>query len=196
MKLLLAMFLFSLAMSITPGPVNIIILSSSINHGIKKTFHFVTGATIGFVALLLVVGFLFFQLVNYFPNIIDCLEILGSLYIAYLGYKIAVSKNDLTITKPQPPKYYEGIILQWANPKAWIACMSGTTIFYQHNNSQTFLIFTIIYFIVCYACLTSWAIFGKGVSLLLNKALYLRIFNFIMGFSLILIAVYACYSKL
>lgn len=37
MTLLLAMISFSLAMSITPGPVNMIILSSGINFGIKRT---------------------------------------------------------------------------------------------------------------------------------------------------------------
>ncbi len=33
-----SMFLFSFAMSITPGPVNTVILSTSLNHGLKDRF--------------------------------------------------------------------------------------------------------------------------------------------------------------
>ena len=56
MSLLFAMFSFSLAMSISPGPVNMIILSSGVNYGVKKTIPYVSGATIGFTLLLLFTG--------------------------------------------------------------------------------------------------------------------------------------------
>ena len=57
MTLLLAMLSFSLVMSITPGPVNMIILSSGISYGVKRTIPYVSGATVGFTLLLLLIGF-------------------------------------------------------------------------------------------------------------------------------------------
>ena len=57
LSLIFAMFSFSLAMSISPGPVNMIILSSGVDYGVKKTFPYLSGATIGFTSLLLFVAF-------------------------------------------------------------------------------------------------------------------------------------------
>lgn len=51
LPLLLPMSAFALAASISPGPVNIVCLSSGTNHPISQGLIFVTGATLGFVAL-------------------------------------------------------------------------------------------------------------------------------------------------
>ncbi|EPP7098025.1 LysE family transporter, partial [Klebsiella michiganensis] len=44
-------------MSISPGPVNMVIISSGANHGFRKTLPFISGATTGFTLLLILVGF-------------------------------------------------------------------------------------------------------------------------------------------
>ena len=52
MTLIFAMCSFALSMSISPGPVNLVTLSSGINHGFLRTLPFVAGASIGFSLLL------------------------------------------------------------------------------------------------------------------------------------------------
>lgn len=192
MTLLLAMFSFSLVMSITPGPVNMIILSSSINYGVKRTIPYVSGATFGFTLLLLFIGFGFSQFIKAYPFFLTYLMILGSLYIIYMGYKIASSKPELKISKKDVPKFYEGFLLQWINPKAWIACISGVSIFSNATSYDSFLTFSIIYFIICYISLGVWAILGDKFSYLINDRFHLRLFNFIMGLLLMITAVYLC----
>ena len=105
MTLLLAMFSFSLVMSITPGPVNMIILSSGISYGVKRTIPYVSGATVGFTLLLLFIGFGFSQFINAYPFFLTYLAIVGSLYIIYMGYKIASSKPELEISKKELPNF-------------------------------------------------------------------------------------------
>ncbi|KTC81570.1 LysE family translocator [Legionella brunensis] len=195
MKLLLAMFSFSLVMSITPGPVNMIILSSGISYGIKRTIPYVSGATAGFTLLLLFIGLGFSQFINAYPFFITYLAIAGSVYIIYMGYKIASSKPALEVRKKDTPKFYEGFLLQWINPKAWIACGSGASIFSSAESYGTFLTFTIIYFIVCFISLGVWAILGDKVSHLLKEHYSLRIFNFTMGLLLMITAGYLCYGQ-
>ncbi|MCC2645735.1 MAG: hypothetical protein K0R94_1513, partial [Burkholderiales bacterium] len=39
---IIAMVLFSMIMSISPGPVNLVTLNSGINYGFKKTFSYVS----------------------------------------------------------------------------------------------------------------------------------------------------------
>src|ERR1700722_3207112 len=196
MKLLLAMFSFSLVMSITPGPVNMIILSSGINHGAKKTIPYVSGATAGFTLLLLFIGFGFSQFINAYPFFLTYLAIAGSTYIIYMGYKIASSRPELKISKKDAPKFYEGFLLQWINPKAWIACVSGASIFSSAASYDPFVKFTIIYFIVCYISLGVWAILGDKVAYLLKDHFRLRLLNCTMGLLLMITAGYLCYTQL
>lgn len=193
-SLLLAMFVFSLAMSITPGPVNMVILSSGVNYGIKRTLPYVSGATIGFTLLLLCIGFGFYQFIQTYPDFLTYLAIAGSLYIAYIGYKIAISKAKIDIQEQQAPKFHEGFILQWINPKAWIACISGVSIFSTSENYNQFLTFSVIYFLVCYGSLGLWAICGQRLSSLLKNSLRLKLFNLTMGVMLIGTAAYLGYS--
>ena len=195
MTLLLAMFSFSLVMSITPGPVNMIILSSGISYGVKRTIPYVSGATVGFTLLLLFIGFGFSRFINAYPFFLTYLAIVGSLYIIYMGYKIASSKPELEISKKNVPKFYQGFLLQWINPKAWIACVSGASIFSSPDSYNLFLTFTIMYFIVCYLSLSIWAILGDKMSYLLKDHFRLRLLNFTMGLLLMITAGYLCYGQ-
>lgn len=194
MSLLLAMISFSLAMSITPGPVNMIILSSGMTYGAKKTIPYVSGATIGFIFLLLFIGFGFSQFIHVYPFLLSYLAIAGSIYIIYMGYKIASSKPELEINERNIPKFYEGFILQWINPKAWIACVSGASLFSDVTSYNSFLTFASIYFIICYLSLGLWAILGDKISHLLKNYFHLRLFNMAMGFILIITAGYLGYG--
>lgn len=196
MNYLLAMFTFSLAMSISPGPVNMIILSSGINHGTRKTIPYVSGATIGFTLLLLFIGLGFFEFIKTYPSFLNYLAIGGSLFIMYMGYKIASSKPELEVKKREAPKFYEGFLLQWLNPKAWIACISGVSIFSSIESYSPFFTFTTVYFFVCYASLAAWALLGDKVSVLLNSTFRLRLFNIAMGLLLIVTGIYLGYSHL
>lgn len=194
MSILLAMFVFSLAMSITPGPVNMVILSSGVNYGIKRTIPYVSGATMGFTLLLLCIGLVFYQFIQTYPDFLTYLGMSGSLYIAYMGYKIATSNPEIGIKEQQIPKFHEGFILQWINPKAWIACVSGVSIFSQVDTYSPFLTFTGIYFLVCYGSLSLWAIFGQQLSGLLKNHFRLRLFNLAMGTMLVGFGAYLGYS--
>ena len=113
-----AMFSFSLAMFISPGPVNMMIISSSINHGVKKTLSFVSVATIGFTFLLVLVGFGLINIANQYPSLLKVMEIFGASFIIYMGYKIATLVTTIEVDNHNKKtlKFYEGFLLQWLNP--------------------------------------------------------------------------------
>jgi len=194
LSLIFAMFSFSLAMSISPGPVNMIILSSGVDYGAKKTIPYVSGATIGFTLLLLFVGLFFNKLIEAYPSLLTFISVAGVLYIIYMGYKIASSHPEIKVKKTDIPKFYEGFLLQWLNPKAWIACVSGVSIFSSPNHSGSFFIFVSIYFVVCYVSLAIWAFLGEKIAFLLKTQLRLRLFNLLTGLLLIVTAVYIGYT--
>ena len=194
MSLFLAMLVFSFVMSITPGPANMMIVSSGVSHGFRRTMPFVTGATLGFTALLVTIGFGFFQLLVVYPSLLNYLAIAGSGYVTYIGYKIMRSSRHVKL-KPQPcPRFYQGFLITWLNPKAWTASLSGVALFSGSPESGRLIHFFIVYFLVCYACFTLWALAGDKVRVLLTSESSIRAFNIIMGGALILCAVYLVYS--
>lgn len=196
MSLLIAMISFSLSMSISPGPVNMVTVSSGMNYGIRKTLPFVSGSTIGFTLLLLFIGLGFSQVISKYPNFLNYLTFAGSLFIVYMGYLIATATPELNIKKQKRPTFLQGFLLQWLNPKAWVACLAGASLFSVPNSSREFLLFSLIYFIVCFLSLFSWSLLGDKSSKLLDSRLKLRVFNFTMGCALITTAVYLVYAQL
>jgi threonine/homoserine/homoserine lactone efflux protein len=195
MSLLIAMFSFSLAMSISPGPVNMVIVSSGASYGVRKTFSFVSGATIGFTLLLLFLGLGFYKVIDLYPSILKYLAIAGSFFIIYMGYLIALSKPELDIKEQKQPTFIQGFLLQWLNPKAWIACVAGVSLFSVPDSNQLFLTFSLVYFITCYFSLFSWSVLGNKVTMLLNSEFKLKIFNQLMGGLLIITACFLLYSQ-
>ncbi|MEJ2419018.1 MAG: LysE family translocator [Exilibacterium sp.] len=196
MSLILTMCAFSLAMSISPGPVNMVIVSSGANHGFQRTMPFVSGATIGFTLLLLFIGLGFFQFVKSYPFFLDYLTVAGSTFIIYMGYKVATSIPDIAVKDKDIPRFFEGFLLQWLNPKAWIACVSGVSLFSNPETHATLLTFVFLYFLICYASLAAWAILGDKATLLLGDHGRLRLFNIVMGVLLIGCACYMLYIQL
>ncbi|WP_444929775.1 LysE family translocator [Microbulbifer sp. SSSA002] len=196
MSLLLAMFGFSLAMSITPGPVNMVIISSGVNYGFIRTLPFVSGATIGFTLLLAAIGFGLYQVIEIYPQLLRYVAIPGSIYVAYTGYQIAAAPtNHADIERLQEPRFYQGVLLQWLNPKAWIACLSGVAIFSSSDSHSSLLTFILIYFLICYMSLSIWALAGDRAQLLLTNQYRRKVFNHAMGSLLIICAVYLLYSQ-
>jgi len=195
MSLLLAMFSFSLVMSISPGPVNMVILSSGASYGVRKTFSFVSGASIGFTLLLLFIGLGFHKVIALYPDFLKYLSIAGSMLIIYMGYSIASSSSELSIEKQNLPTFTQGFLLQWLNPKAWLASVASVSLFSTPDSNQVFLTFSLIYFVVCYLSLFSWSVLGNKATLLLNSEFRLMIFNRFMGSLLIATACFLLYSQ-
>ena len=195
MSLLIAMFSFSLVMSISPGPVNMVIVSSGANYGVRNTFSFVSGGTIGFTSLLLFIGLGFSKVIDLYPYFLKYLAIAGSLFIIYMGYLIATSKPELAIKERKKPTFIQGFLLQWLNPKAWIACMVGVSLFSAPNSNKEFLTFSLVYFLVCYLSLFSWSLLGNKAATFLNSKLKLKLFNQLMGGLLIMTSLFLLYSQ-
>ncbi|MDH5829050.1 LysE family translocator [Luteimonas sp. M1R5S18] len=190
MSLLVSMCLFSLALSISPGPVNMVIVSSGANHGFRRTIPYVSGATIGFTLLLIFVSFGLLHLVVRHPIFMKSLAVLGSAFIVYIGYRIASARPQLAAGQKSAPTFMQGFTLQWLNPKAWMACASGAALFSNPETTTPLLVFAVVYFLVCYISLAAWALLGDRAAMYLNSESRMRLFNLSMGGLLIATAIY------
>jgi len=193
MSLIIAMCLFSLSMSISPGPVNLITLSTGVNHGIRNAMPFVTGATVGFTLLLLFVGMGMGQLAAENEGLMQTLGVLGSGFICYMGYKVATAEPSIDIADQSLPSFWQGFVLQWINPKAWVACLAGVSAFNLTGPGNTLWLFVILYGLVCYPAIASWAVAGSRIRYLLTEKHHIQTFNRVMGGTLVAVALYLIY---
>lgn len=194
MSEILAMSVFALALSISPGPANVIILSIGMNHSSRAALPFVSGATIGFTTLLFLIGLGLAQLAGQAGDVLRWLNYAGLAYIFYLGLKIATTRGGIAVQKQSVPGFVQGFVLQWLNPKAWGACLAGIAAFEVAGSHSKLLVFTGLYLVICFIGIGSWALLGQGLGKLLTSPRALQIFNGITGAGLMMVAVVLLFS--
>lgn len=183
MSILISMAIFSLSMSISPGPVNFMALTSGLNHGFGNSIRFVLGATIGFVFLLLLIGLGLGSVNNSFPLFINGLKFVGCGYVIFIGYQVYTSSSsisELELNCPVP-SFSQGCLMQWLNPKAWVACLAGCSAFNVYVSDLRLTQFSLVYLVVCFLGIASWALLGNKIKVLLYSTRHIALFNKAMG---------------
>lgn len=187
----LSMFSFALVGAITPGPVNIIATSSGASFGALRTLPLVTGATLGYVLVVLISGIGINTLGSTLPRLTTVLQYLGGAFLLYLAYKISTSVTDTNTPSASlstPPTFMAGALAQLLNPKAWLVAMSGVALFVstQISSDSYLMLFCAISFIACFIGVATWAVSGQLISHWLNTPTRLRFFNRALGVMLAL----------
>lgn len=194
MSLIIAMSLFALSMSVSPGPVNLVTFSCGFNYGFLPSLPFVAGAASGFTLLLVVVGLGLGEIIALQPALMQVLAYGGTAFICYLGYKIATAHPELPGAPESQPRFFQGAALQWLNPKAWISSLSGVSAFEATLGNGLF-VFASLYLVICFLSVAAWAFAGARVSALLHDRGTLQWVNRIMGGLLIIVAIYLLYQQ-
>src|SRR5277367_6299733 len=90
-SLLPAFILFAAVMFFTPGPNNIMVMSSGLTYGFRRTLPHIAGVTIGFAFMVGAVGLGFGTIFVAFPILQTVLKYVGAAYLVYLAVVIAMS---------------------------------------------------------------------------------------------------------
>jgi threonine/homoserine/homoserine lactone efflux protein len=191
MNIYLSMAAFALAASITPGPVNIVALSAGAHFGFRATLRHVSGATLGFTLLLILIGLGLHKLLLLWPVLTQVLQWAGIAFLLFMAYQLAFDDGRLgNGSQAQAPSFWYGALLQWLNPKAWLASVASLGAFVADGDRLLLWQFTGIYFVICYASVACWAYVGAMLTGLLQQARNVRRFNRLMA---LLLAASACY---
>jgi len=188
---MLSMAAFALAASISPGPVNIVALSLGARYGFGASLHHVTGATVGFVALLLLTGFGLHEVLLQWPALADAIRWFGVAFLLYMAFRLAADSGQLASEADATrPSMSSGAAMQWLNPKAWLASVAGMGAYAVHGESRQVWLFAGIYFVVCYGSIAAWAYLGSRLQALLQQPARVRLFNRVLALLLVASAAY------
>lgn len=160
LAVILPMSAFALAASISPGPVNLVCLSSGTRYPLTRGLVFVTGATLGFVALFIAVGLGLHSMLTLVPGLEAALRWAGVAFLLYLSLRLFRDDGHLPESENRrAPGFMTGALMQWLNPKAWLASASGIGA-YTGGDIGLVWLFASLYLPICWLSLGSWVYAG------------------------------------
>ncbi|WDH96746.1 LysE family transporter [Paenibacillus urinalis] len=175
--------IYCIIATFTPGPTNIVIMSTVQQYGTKRAIQDTYGATIGFALLLLLSAILNSVLTTILPKILIVMQIIGSLYMVYLAYLICMKKSSDAGPR-QLATFWSGLLMQFLNPKVVLFTLTVIPTFIMpYNNSAAVMMFGIMVItLVGFAAFMTWVIYGTLFKAFLQK--HQRLVNLIMGICL------------
>jgi threonine/homoserine/homoserine lactone efflux protein len=186
--LLFPLILFSIVSSFTPGPNNTMLMASGLNFGLRRTLPHILGVTLGYVFLILCLGFGLGAIFTAWPMAYTILKYVGSAYLLYLAWKIAsADPHAPKISHRQKPlSFIQAAAFQWINVKGCVMGVGAISTYagiaaYPYN----ILLMAGIFLFVCLGSTFTWAAFGITLQHLLKNPRHTRIFNIVMAILLV-----------
>ena len=186
--MLLALSSFCLVSSITPGPNNMMLLSSGATFGLRRTVPHIIGISAGCALMVLVVGWSLSGVAQHMPTFYSALHVASTAYLLWLAWRIATSAGpDESKTAGKPFGVLTAAAFQWVNPKAWAMVLGAVSNFARPDRmfSDVLLIAGVL-MVVGLPCITLWAGCGSMLQTVLRNPKSLRAFNWSMAALLVL----------
>jgi threonine/homoserine/homoserine lactone efflux protein len=183
-SLLIAFVMFAVVMFFTPGPNNIMLLSSGLTYGFRQTIPHIMGITVGFAFMVGAVGLGLGTIFIAYPVLQTILKYAGVAYLIYLAWAIAMSEPvapDQDNSRG-PMTFWGAAMFQWVNTKGWVMVIGTITAYaaiaaYPWNIAIQVGLSLILGAVSC----TAWALFGSSLRPILTSRRVVRAFNIVMA---------------
>ena len=183
-SLLIAFVMFATVMFFTPGPNNIMLLSSGLTYGFRRTLPHVVGITIGFAFMVGAVGLGLGTIFITYPVLQTILKYAGVAYLVYLAVHIAMSEPPSAEqdNRRGPMTFWGAAMFQWVNAKGWVMVIGTITAYaaiaaYPWNIAIQVGLSLFLGILSC----TAWALFGTALRPVLTSRWAVRAFNIVMA---------------
>lgn len=186
--MLLALSSFCLVSSITPGPNNMMLLSSGATFGLRRTVPHILGVSGGCGLMVLVVGLSLSGIAEHLPKFYSALHVAATAYLLWLAWRIATSAGPGHASAGgKPIGVIAAAAFQWVNPKAWAMVLGAVSSFARPERMiGDVLLIAGTLVIVGLPCVTLWAGCGTLLQRILDHPRALRAFNWSMAGLLVL----------
>jgi threonine/homoserine/homoserine lactone efflux protein len=187
-EILAALMSFCMVSTITPGPNNMMLLSSGATFGLRRTAPHIFGIAGGCALMVLILGWSLAGLAERFPPLFTALHIVSTAYLLWLAWRIATSdKPHGSGTRGRPLSIFDAAVFQWVNPKAWAMVLGAVASFARPDHLALDVpIIALVLGLVGLPCITLWAGSGSMLQGFLADRRTLRAFN--VGMAALLVA--------
>jgi len=157
-----SIILYTIFMTFTPGPNNIMSMNNAKNVGFRKGIKFNFGILVG--SLFIMVLCLWFSsfLYKVVPKVQFPMKILGTLYMVYLIIKTIVPSKENKI-RDNNGSFIIGALLQLINPKVILfgIMVMSSYILPNYQGVPTLILFVFSIALVGFTATLCWALFGS-----------------------------------
>lgn len=186
---LFPMALFAFASSITPGPNNIMLASSGLNYGFRRSMPHMLGISVGFMLMMVVLGLGLGALFQTWPALHSLLKTASAIYLLVLAYRIATSGplDAAAHAGRRPLSFWQAAFFQWVNPKAWTMALGVISVYIpQTDFLANLLLGALVCGLVNLPSISVWTLFGVALRGCLRQPRVVRAFNAAMALLLVL----------
>jgi threonine/homoserine/homoserine lactone efflux protein len=190
----IALAVFALVGSFTPGPNNAIATLTGANFGMRAAVPHILGVPFGFASMLLAAAGGVAAVLLTHPVAAEAIRWLGTAYLLWLAWSLMRTTEAKPLTSGPfalPLSFSQSAVFQYLNPKAWMlsaatagAFMAGDGPFMRGALAAG------IFAVTALASLVVWAALGASLRTWLARGSRLRVFNVVMGASLALTALW------
>ncbi len=186
-SLLLPLLGFAFVSSITPGPNNLMLMTSGANFGFRRTVPHMLGVGLGFVVMAFLVGVGLASVFAAYPLLDRVLTGVSAAYMLWLAWKIAhaAAPGDGN-GGGRPLTFLQAAAFQWVNPKAWAMALSAVTLYAPSDTAWGVLIVALVFGAVNLPSVSAWCLLGVELRRFLTAPARLTAFNWTMAGLLVL----------
>ena len=155
---------------ITPGTPRIVIVSHSVNYGVRKCLWTALGDISANTVQMVLVVFVIGSFLSNNPQILNVLKWVGVLYLFYLAYDTFKSKISSITSGENNSKsifsfFKDGFLVAGTSPKAWVffPLIFPQFLDFNSNYYAQFLILMFTYVILDFASLMGYAIVAEKI---------------------------------
>jgi threonine/homoserine/homoserine lactone efflux protein len=180
---LIPLLSFCFVSSVTPGPNNMMLLSSGATFGLRRTVPHIIGIAGGCATMVLILGWLVAGVSSRVPWLFTALHIVAAAYLLWLAWRLATAVGLKEGERHgRPLTVANAAAFQWVNPKAWAMVLGAVASFArpEHLGLDVPRI-ALALALVGLPCVTIWAGSGSMLKGWLKRPGVLRRFNIVMA---------------
>lgn len=181
-----------IVMTGTPGPNNLMLMTSGARFGFRRSIPHILGIVIGCQTLLLGIALGLGSLLQTFPIAERVLQVLcvgALLYLAWLLVRpSAPHENALYDEVPdgtpaaRPLKFWQAALFQWVNPKAWMMMITALAAYSQPDNvAGSVVVIALLFLVLSLPVIGFWNFSGAALHNWLAAPRRERWFNRVMA---------------
>ena len=182
--LFVAFVMFAIVMFFTPGPNNIMLLSSGLTYGFRRTVPHIAGVATGFSFMVAAVGLGLGAIFIAYPVLQTILKYAGTAYLVYLSAVIAMAGPVASGQENQrgPMTFWGAAMFQWVNAKGWVMVIGIITAYAAIASFPwNIVVQTAMSLLMGTLSSVTWALFGSSLRPLLTSPGVVRAFNIVMA---------------
>lgn len=182
-EILVALIVFAVVSTFTPGPNNLMLMSSGANFGFKRSLSHMSGVVFGFAFMVVLVGLGLMNIFDLLPVAHDVLKVLSIVYLVYLSYKIARAGEikESAQQDAKPLTFLQACAFQWVNLKGWTMALTAISVYSPDRSMLSILFISITFAVINVPTVSIWTILGQKISVLLSNQRRLTLFNYTMA---------------